>query len=101
MSEAAYCVWFFVMGVLVVVLVHLAILLKDELVGDQKPWNWHRGCICEKCGKIYNSPYKAPEYCRCCGQHNGYKSVVVRWRPFHWEVLNEKDEQRTSDLSGV
>ena len=55
----------------------------------EAPWNWHRGCKCDKCGKIYGNPYKVPEYCKVCGNNAKYKMVIVRWRPFKWEVLNE------------
>lgn len=77
---------------LIAVGIFSVISAMDEL-SVQPVWHWHRGLRCKKCGTLYGSREFAPTYCKKCGSCKDYEGVVVRWRPFKWEVLNEEEEK--------
>lgn len=88
----------FIIGFLIAFIIILIICVIDEenrlAKWEGATWHWHRGCKCTKCGKLYSRPTKVPEYCHKCGSHDGYYSVVLRWRPFRLEVLNEDETEK-------
>ena len=71
------------------------VLLKESRWDryDGHTWNWHKGCRCENCGKLYSRITLTPEHCKNCGSNKGYKPVVVRMRWFKLEELNEEKKK--------
>lgn len=91
----------FIAGFFITLIAFIAIFFICEINEENRlakwegaSWHWHRGCKCTKCGKLYSRPSKVPEYCHKCGGHDGYYSVVLRWRPFRLEVLNEDETEK-------